>query len=128
MQPMHADDVTTGLGGRTILERMRLDGRGALVTGAGQGIGRAFAHALGEAGASVAVADRDAASAEAVAAELEAKGISAIAIAADMTDDAAVDAMVAQAIAELGDLRIAVNNAGVNRNSAAEDTPMAEWD
>jgi NAD(P)-dependent dehydrogenase (short-subunit alcohol dehydrogenase family) len=123
------DDVLTGAGGRTILERMRLDGRRALVTGAGQGIGRAFAHALGEAGARVAVIDLDQARADAVAAELAAKGIEALAIGADVAaDDDAADRYVGAVVDAWGGLEIAINNAGVNRNSAAEDTTPAEWD
>ena len=57
----------------------------ALVTGAAQGIGRAFAHALGEAGAAVAVVDVDADKAEATVAELRSKGIRSISIQADVT-------------------------------------------
>jgi 2-epi-5-epi-valiolone dehydrogenase / demethylgadusol O-methyltransferase len=125
---MADDDVIGGAGARPILARMRLDGRCALVTGAGQGIGRAFAHALGEAGASVAVVDRDGERADEVATELDAKGVRAIALAVDVTDGDAVEQMVRDTVSQLGGLQIAVNNAGVNRNSAAEDTPIEEWD
>lgn len=125
---MTEDDVLSGADGRSILDRMRLDDRRALVTGAGQGIGRAFAHALGEAGARVAVIDLDRARAEAVAAELEAKGIEALAIASDVAADDAATRYVAAVVDSWGGLDIAVNNAGINRNSAAEDTDPAEWD
>jgi NAD(P)-dependent dehydrogenase (short-subunit alcohol dehydrogenase family) len=123
------DDVLTGVAGQTILERMRLDGRRALVTGAGQGIGRAFAHALGEAGARVAVIDLEQERADVVAHELAAKGIDALAIAADVaSDDGAAGRYVGAVVEDWGGLEIAVNNAGVNRNSAAEDTTAQEWD
>lgn len=68
------DVVFRGVKGLPILERMRLDGKVAYVTGGGQGIGRAFAHALGEAGAKVAVVDLDHDKADAVAKELFLKG------------------------------------------------------
>jgi NAD(P)-dependent dehydrogenase (short-subunit alcohol dehydrogenase family)/predicted O-methyltransferase YrrM len=122
------DAVISGVGGKSILERMRLDGKVALVTGGGQGIGRAFSHAFCEAGAAVMVVDLDLSRAEAVAAELASKGGVAIAYQANVAEEASVAAMVAAAVERLGGLHIAVNNAGINKNSAAEDTPVAEWD
>lgn len=126
--PAEGDIVHTGYQPKTILQRFQLGRKTALVTGAGQGIGRAFAHALAEAGAAVAVVDLDDAKAKTVADELTAKGARAAAIPADVTDPGQVKAMVRDAVAALGGLHIAVNNAGVNRNSAAEDTSLAEWD
>lgn len=71
---MVRDDVFWGYNRRSILDRLRLDDKVAYVTGGGQGIGRAFAHALGEAGAKVAVVDLVLAKAEAVVRELNLKG------------------------------------------------------
>lgn len=64
----------SGLHGKSILDRLRLDGKAAYVTGGGQGIGRALAHALGEAGAKVAIVDAVLEKAESVAYELKLKG------------------------------------------------------
>ena len=115
-------------GSKPVLERFRLDGRAALVTGGGQGIGQAFAHALGEAGAAVAVVDVNAAGAETVAHELSAKGIEAIAITADVSQAAQVQRMVDTIVGRWGRLTIGVNNAGIAGWFEAESMPKAEWD
>ncbi len=112
----------------SILERFRLDGRVALVTGGGQGIGRGFAHALGDAGAAVAIADLVLDRAETVAAELSAKGIESLAIQADVTDAASVQAMIDQVMAKWGKLTIGVNNAGIGNWTAAEEVSEDNWD
>lgn len=122
------DEVFTGKSGKSIIERLRLDGRSAVITGAGQGIGRAYAHALGEAGARVAVVDLDGEKAEAVADELQQKGAESMAIAVDVRQPEEVERYVEAVVGEWGDLTIAVNNAGINKNSAGEETPLAEWD
>ncbi|MEL6152158.1 MAG: SDR family NAD(P)-dependent oxidoreductase, partial [Chloroflexota bacterium] len=116
------------LNAKPILERFRLDDRVALVTGGGQGIGRAFCHALGEAGAAVAVVDLNSETAETVAHELSEKGVQAIAVQADVTDEAQIDSMVSTLVDKWGKLTIAMNNAGIGDWTAAEEVSEANWD
>src|SRR5215813_10285183 len=116
------------LSAKPILERFRLDGRVAVVTGAGQGIGRAFAHALGEAGAAVAVADVNLEVAKTVVEELTAKKIDAISIQVDVTKADQVQKMVEAVLAKWGKLTIGVNNAGIGQWVATEEMTEADWD
>jgi meso-butanediol dehydrogenase/(S,S)-butanediol dehydrogenase/diacetyl reductase len=95
------------------MKGMSLQGKVALVTGGGRGIGRGIALQLARAGADVAVADLSETNAQAVAGEVRALGRRATAVRADVTDWADAQAMVAHTVAELGSLDIAVNNAGV---------------
>jgi NAD(P)-dependent dehydrogenase (short-subunit alcohol dehydrogenase family) len=91
---------------------MKLENQVAIVTGASRGIGRAIAQRCAEEGARVALVARTAARLEEVAAEIRDKGGVALALAADVTERAAVQAMVRQAQAELGAVDLLVNNAG----------------
>jgi NAD(P)-dependent dehydrogenase (short-subunit alcohol dehydrogenase family) len=113
---------------KQILERFKLDGRTALVTGGGQGIGAYLAEALVQAGANAAIADINLANAQSVASRLKKYGRQTIAIECDVRDPGSVQKMVSDVVAELGGLHIAFNNAGINLNSAAEDTPIDDWD
>lgn len=116
------------LSAKPILDRFSLKGRTALVTGGGQGIGRAFAHALGEAGAMVAVVDILLPYAQAVVEELKAKQVDAIAVQADVTKADQVQAMIDAVLQKWGKLTIAVNNAGVGQWVAAETMSEGDWD
>ena len=110
------------------LQKLRLDGRVAIVTGAGQGIGAACAQALGEAGAIVIVADMLAERVEASVAALKAMGIAAHAALLDVTSAQQVDALAAKLLMDHGRIDILVNNAGVARSDVkAEDTSDAHW-
>ena len=111
-----------------ILDRFRLDGRAALVTGGAQGLGRGFAKALAGAGASVMIADLNGDGATTTAAELTDAGFDAASVEADVTVADAIDGMIGATLEAFGDLHIAINNAGINFNSAAEDTAIGEWD
>ncbi len=110
------------------LEKLKLDGRIAVVTGAGQGIGAAIAHALGEAGATVVVTDMMADRAKASADALAKLKIKAHALTLDVTKSKDVDRICAEIIKTHGRVDVLVNNAGVARSpSKAEDTSDEDW-
>jgi NAD(P)-dependent dehydrogenase (short-subunit alcohol dehydrogenase family) len=102
-------------------------GRNALLFGGAKGIGRAIALEWARRGARVAVADIDEDAARATAAEIVAAGGAALALGADVLDDASVAAAVVAAEAALGPLDILLNNVGAMLNGHPEDIPMAEW-
>ncbi len=112
---------------RPVLERFRLNGRVALVTGGGQGIGRGYCHALADAGARVAVVDRDGDAARAVAAELAAKKVEACAVVVDVTDPDQRREMVNEVLRRWGTLTIGVNNAGIGNWCDAEKVTPGDW-
>ena len=95
-----------------ITDQFRLDGKAALVTGAGKGIGKGIALAFAKAGADVALVARTKDDLEAVADEIRAMGRNATAIPADVTDIEGLEDIVGQAVRSLGGLDILVNNAG----------------
>ena len=97
---------------------MLLDGRVAIVTGAGGGLGRAHALYLASQGAKVVVNDLTQAAADRVAAEIAAAGGAAIGVAASVTDEAAVAAMVEQVVARWGRVDILISNAGILRDKS----------
>jgi NAD(P)-dependent dehydrogenase (short-subunit alcohol dehydrogenase family) len=114
---------------RSVLDQFRLEGRRALVTGGGQGLGRAIAEALAEAGADVALASRTRATCETAAAEITAAtGRRALAFAADVSKDDDVKRLVTEVEQGLGPIDILVNNAGINIRGAVEDLSEADWD
>jgi NAD(P)-dependent dehydrogenase (short-subunit alcohol dehydrogenase family) len=115
----------------------RLDGKVAIVTGAGRGIGREHALALVEAGAIVVVNDlgatlagegADATPAQQVVAEIEAAGGAAVANGDDVADFAGAERMVRQALDTYGRLDILVNNAGITRDRMLVNMSEEEWD
>ncbi len=95
-----------------MLERFRLDGKIAIVTGAGRGIGAATARAMGEAGANVVLASRTAEQLEAVAADVRAFGGQALVVPTDVNENANIEALAHATIEEFGRIDIVVNNAG----------------
>ncbi len=96
----------------SILDRFQLDGRVAIVTGAGQGIGAGCALALAEAGADVALAARTESDLEAVAEQVRALGRRAVVVPTDVTEGDQLERLVSTTVSELGRVDVLVNNAG----------------
>lgn len=107
---------------------MQLQGRVALVTGGGRGIGRGIVTRLAEAGADIAVVDLIEENAQKVAGEVRGLGRRAIALKADVTKWDQVQGMVQQTVDQLGRLDIAVNNAGVISIKPVEELTEEDWD
>jgi 3-oxoacyl-[acyl-carrier protein] reductase len=105
-----------------------LQGKTAFVSGASQGIGRACALALAKMGARVALAARNEAKLEAVAAEIEATGGQAKPFLMDVSDEASIQAAAKAAIAHFGTVEILVNNAGITRDTLLLRMKRADWD
>jgi len=106
-----------------------LNGKIALVTGGGRGIGKAIALALADAGADVAVAARTAVEIDSVAKVIRARGKRSMSIAADITDPDQVQNMLDVVVKEMGAIHILVNNAGgVNQRFPIVDYPERLWD
>lgn len=104
-----------------------LSGRKALITGAGRGIGREIARTLAGAGADVAIAELDPATADEAAAEIRSMGRQSIAVQCNVRDPGSVNAAVAGTLERFGQIDILVNNAGIARWTKAEETPDGDW-
>jgi NAD(P)-dependent dehydrogenase (short-subunit alcohol dehydrogenase family) len=111
----------------------RLEGRVAIVTGGGHGIGKAYAARLAREGAKVVIAEIDAPAARAVAAEMASRGQEALAVATDVADRASVEEMARRAVAAYGRIDVLVNNAAIFATVPMSRAPFdqiepAEWD
>ena len=110
-----------------VLDAFDLTGKVAVVTGGNTGLGEAFAKALSEVGASVAIAARTRERSETVAHEISASGGQAIAVDLDVTDPKSVEAMIGAVDERLGSIDVLVNNAGICHHRPAAEVPREEW-
>lgn len=105
-----------------------LEGKVAIVTGAGRGLGRAMARALTDAGAAVTVASRTAAELDSFVDEAKTAGAQALACPTDITDEASVQRMVDATVEAFGRVDVLINNGGIVASTPLVDQPAHEWD
>jgi NAD(P)-dependent dehydrogenase (short-subunit alcohol dehydrogenase family) len=110
------------------MNRFSLEGKKAIVTGAGRGIGRALAVGLAEAGADVTVVARTSSDLQQVAGEIQSLGRKAHAVVADLTKQEEHERIVNETLENLGGLHILVNNAGMNIRTKALEVSENDWD
>ncbi len=113
---------------RNVQQLFDLTGKTALVTGGSRGLGLQIAEALGEQGAKIVLSSRKQSDLDEAVAHLKARGINASAIAADLSQEAAVAPLVAETLKRLGHIDILINNAGATWGAPAEDHPIDAWD
>ena len=113
---------------RTTQQLFDLNGKTALITGGSRGLGLQIAEALGEQGATLVLSSRKQADLDEAVAHLKSRGIEATAIAADVSQEAAINALVHDAMKRLGHIDILVNNAGATWGAPAESHPAEAWD
>lgn len=112
----------------SILERFRLDGKTAIVTGGNRGIGAEIARAFAEAGANVVVANRDEETGAAAAKTLAADtGAETLSVPVDVVNEGDVEAMIETTVDEFGGIDVLVNNAGITINVPAEEMSIDDW-
>ena len=104
-----------------------LEGRVAVITGASSGIGEACALAFAAKGARVVLAARRAERLSALVERVESAGGEALAVATDVTDEAAVDNLFAQAVERFGTVDVLINNAGIADSTPVDEMPLATW-
>lgn len=107
--------------------RFDLRGKVAIVTGGNGGIGLGLAHGLADAGADIAVVGRNETKSAAAVADLKQRGVKAIAVTTDVTDKAAVAAMIDRVVKELGRIDILINNAGMSIRKPPHELELDEW-
>jgi gluconate 5-dehydrogenase len=110
------------------LDLFRLDGKTAIVTGGGRGLGRYMAEALSDAGASVVLCSRKKEPLKEVQREIEAGGGRALAVEFDVTDEESVEGVVSAAAESFGSVDVVVNNSGATWGAPPEEMPLERFD
>src|SRR4051794_34488894 len=112
----------------TVLDEFRLTGKVAFITGGSRGLGLQIAHALGEAGAAIAITARKPEGLAEAKQELEDAGIKAMAVRCDISNNAEVEHAVKQVLDAFEHIDILVNNAGATWGASFQELPLEAWD